>query len=74
MFNLRPGKLTRRKEFEAYIWKAEESFCDYYHKKVILANRVLIAEELLDYFIEGLVDIRLQNQARIMNFRSRTDS
>ncbi|KYN14490.1 hypothetical protein ALC57_13305 [Trachymyrmex cornetzi] len=60
MFDSRPSKLSLRKEFEARIWKTEESFCDYYHEKVILANRVPIAEdELLDYVVEGISDIRL---------------
>jgi len=74
MFDLRPGKLSLRKEFEARVWKTEEPFCDYYHEKMILANRVPIAEdELLDYLVEGITDMRLQNQARIMNFKSRTE-
>jgi len=71
LFDLRPGKLLLRKEFEARTWKTGEPFCDYYHEKMILANRVPIAEdELLDYLVEGVTDIRLQNQARIMNFKS----
>lgn len=38
---------------------------------MILANRVPIAEdELLDYLIEGVTDLRLQNQARLTNFQS----
>jgi len=74
MFDLRPGKLSLRKEFEARVWKTEEPFCDYYHEKMVLANRVPIAEdELLDYLVEGIADMRLQNQARIMNFKSRTE-
>ncbi|XP_025265893.1 uncharacterized protein LOC112638423 [Camponotus floridanus] len=71
MFDLRPGKLSLRREFEARVWKGDEQFCDYYHEKVILANRIPIAEdELLDYIIEGVTDPRLQSQARLMNFRS----
>ncbi|XP_011859156.1 PREDICTED: uncharacterized protein K02A2.6-like [Vollenhovia emeryi] len=74
IFDLRPKKLSLRKEFEARIWKAEESFCDYYHDKVISANRVPVEEdELLDYLVDGIPDTRLQNQARIMNFSSKTD-
>jgi len=49
MFDLHSG-LSLRKEFEARVWKTEKQFCDYYHEKMILANRVSIAEdELLDY-------------------------
>ena len=68
MYDLRPRKLSLRKKFETRVWKVEEPFCDYYHDKIILANRIPIAEdELLDYLIEGIVDMRLQNQARMMN-------
>jgi len=28
MFDLRPGKLSLRKEFEARVWKTDEPFCD----------------------------------------------
>lgn len=41
---------------------------------MILANRVPVAEdELLDYLIEGVMDVRLRNQARLMRFRSRVE-
>ncbi|KYN21745.1 hypothetical protein ALC57_05879 [Trachymyrmex cornetzi] len=64
MFDSRPAKLSLRKTFEARVWKADEQFCDYYHEKIILANRVPIDEdELLDYLIEVIADRRLQNQA-----------
>jgi len=71
MFDLRPGKLALRREFESLIWKGGEPFCDYYHDKMILANRIPIAEdEIIDYLIEGMPDQRLQNQARLMNYRT----
>lgn len=50
MFDLRPGKLALRKEFESRVWKGGELFCNYYHDKMILANRIPIAEdEIVDY-------------------------
>ncbi|KMQ87466.1 hypothetical protein RF55_13252 [Lasius niger] len=68
MFDLRPAKLTLRRKFEARVWKGDEPFSNYYHEKVILANRVPVAkDELLDYLIEN---IQLRNQARLMKFRS----
>ncbi|XP_070517511.1 uncharacterized protein [Cardiocondyla obscurior] len=74
MFNLRPGKFSLRKEFETRTWKSNESFCDYYHEKMILANRVLVAEdELLDYVIEGITDRRLQQQMRLVKLNSVSD-
>lgn len=42
MFDLRPGKLALRREFESRIWKGGESFGDYYYDKMILANRIPI--------------------------------
>jgi len=71
MFDLRPGKLALRREFESLIWKGGEPFCDYYHDKMILANRIPVAEdEIIDYLIEGVPNQRLQNQARLMNYRT----
>lgn len=43
MFDLWPGKLSLRREFEVRVWKGDEQFCDYYQEKVILANRIPIA-------------------------------
>jgi len=71
MFDSRPGKLTLRRKFETRLWRGDEPFCDYYHENVILANRIPVAEdELLDYLIEGISNTQLQNQARLMKFRS----
>lgn len=57
MFDLCPGRLTLRKEFEARIWRKGESFGDYYHDKIILVIRIPIAEdEILDYIVEGVTD------------------
>ena len=49
----------------------DETFPDYFHYKLILANQVPIADEdLVDYIIDGIVDERLQDHARLMNFDS----
>lgn len=42
LFDHRPGRLALRKEFERRTWQAGESFSEYYHSKIILANRVPI--------------------------------
>ncbi|XP_011861116.1 PREDICTED: uncharacterized protein LOC105558170 [Vollenhovia emeryi] len=69
MFDLQPGKLALRREFEARVWKKGESFCEYYHDKMILANRIPVAEnEILDYLTEGVTDVQLRNQACLMNY------
>ena len=74
MFDFRPAKLTLRKEFEARMWQFGESFANYFHEKLILANRVPIPdEELIGYVVDGVNDELLRNQARLMNFKSKTD-
>ncbi|CAK9796365.1 Retrotransposon-derived protein PEG10 [Anthophora quadrimaculata] len=74
MFDHRPSRLSFRKEFENRMWKGSEKFADYLHDKVILGNRVPTADdEIIDYLIDGISDQRLQNQARMMQFRTTAD-
>lgn len=71
MFDHRPNRLVRRREFEGRVWKRGEAFGTYMHDKIILANRVPIEEsDLVDYIIDGITDLNLQNQARIHEFRT----
>lgn len=57
MFDLRQSKLSLRKKFEERTWQTNESFTSYFHDKVILANRVPIADdEVVDYVIDGIPD------------------
>ncbi|KYN00149.1 hypothetical protein ALC62_09083 [Cyphomyrmex costatus] len=41
-FDQRPSKVDRLKKFEARTWQTNESFCHYYHEKLILGNLVPI--------------------------------
>ncbi|XP_043276015.1 uncharacterized protein [Venturia canescens] len=69
MFDHRPNKVALRRQFENRRWKNGETFNDYHHQKIILANRVGIAEdEIVDYIIDGIPDTRLQDQARMQQF------
>jgi len=69
MFNHRPNKLARKRDFERRIWKRGEAFSAYMHDKIILANRVPIEEDdIIDYIINGIMDPNLQDQARIQGF------
>lgn len=69
MFNHRPNKLARKREFEGRIWKRGEAFGTYVHDKIILANWVTIEEEdIIDYIVDGITDLNLQDQARIQGF------
>ena len=52
LFDDHPRKLKLRRDFEARVWLRKEPFAHYYHEKLILANRVPIAEEeIIDYLI-----------------------
>jgi len=42
MFEHRPSKQALRREFEQRMWQPGESFTEYYHDKIILANRISI--------------------------------
>ena len=54
MFDHRPSQMALRREFENRKWKSGEKFTDYYHDKLILANRVPIpSDEVVDYVIDG---------------------
>lgn len=71
MFDHRPNKLILRRAFEGRIWKVDETFSDYHHDKVIMANKVPIdKEEFIDYLIDGIHDGRLHDQARMQQFRT----
>lgn len=66
MYNHRPSRVKLRKRFEERVWKLNETFHQYVHEKVILANRVPIPEdELVEYLIDGIPEASLRDQARI---------
>lgn len=67
MFYHRVSKLALRKEFEERVWKRGESFNEYLHDKVILANKVPVEKDL----VEGIPDPILRDQARIQRLNSK---
>jgi Arginine methyltransferase-interacting protein, contains RING Zn-finger len=72
LYDHRPTTLYARKQFENRIWCNDEEFSEYYHDKVILANRIYIGEEeVVDYLIEGITDLVLRNQARMQRFKTK---
>lgn len=69
MYGREKDYLERRKRFEERIWKRDESFADYYHEKIILANQVPIcANEIVSYLIRGIPNENLRNQVRLQRF------
>lgn len=74
MFDHRPNKLSLRKEFESRLWRKGESFSDYFFDKITLANRITIdPEELVDFVIDGIPDVRLRDQARMNRYEDPKD-
>ncbi|KAI4480836.1 hypothetical protein M0804_009933 [Polistes exclamans] len=70
MFSSRQSIITLKKQFEERRWDGNESFRDYLHDKMILGYRIPLPEpEILEYAIDGIPDITLRNQARMINFR-----
>ncbi|XP_076232912.1 uncharacterized protein LOC143178263 [Calliopsis andreniformis] len=74
MFDHRPSRLSLRRQFENRVWNSGKLFTDYFHDKIMLGNRVPIAErELVEYIIDGVTDQQLRNQARIMRIKTTAD-
>ena len=74
MFDHRQNRLDLRKKFESRIWKTSESFKDYFHEKIILANAASVDEEdIIDYIVDGIPDLSLRNQVRIQRFAESRD-
>lgn len=54
------------------MWKKSESFHDYVHEKVIIANRIAVNDdEILSYIVDGISDMNLRDLARIQDFTRR---
>lgn len=69
MFDKREKRLSLRKEFENRVWIPGETFSEYFHKKLILANKVPIdEEEIVDYLIEGIPVKAIKHQAMMQQF------
>ena len=69
MFDKREKRLSLRKEFENRVWLSSETFSEYFHKKLILANKVPIdEEEIVDYLIEGIPVKVIKHQAMMQQF------
>lgn len=72
MFHRRVSKMELRRQFEDRKWTSDESFSNYFHQKVILANRIQIdEEEMIDYAIAGIPDRALRDQARIHGHKTK---
>lgn len=74
MFDHRPTKVDLRKQFEKRNWRNDETFSDYFHDKIVLANKIPVDEdELTDYVIDGIPDETMRNQARIQRFKEKEE-
>ncbi|XP_015440400.1 PREDICTED: uncharacterized protein LOC107195130 [Dufourea novaeangliae] len=74
MFDEKVSQSALRKEFEKRTWQPNEAFSDYFHDKIILANRITIGdEEFVDFAIDGVPDDRMRDQARMQRFATKGD-
>jgi len=72
MYDRRERRLTLRKEFENKMWQQGETFAEYFHKKLILANKVPIEEdEIIDYLVDGIPIKSIKHQALMQQFRDK---
>ncbi|KYN26862.1 hypothetical protein ALC57_03764 [Trachymyrmex cornetzi] len=71
MYEQRPDQLSLRRELEARTWKAGETFADYLHDKMTLANRVPVVDtEIISYVIEGIPSQELRTQAKVQCYQT----
>jgi hypothetical protein len=62
--------MTLHEEFRARKWRKNETFSDYMHEKIVLRNRMPIAEkQLLGYIIDGIPHWGLRNNVRCVHQR-----
>lgn len=74
MFNTRRSKLELRRNFEKRLWQSGENFSTYFHAKTVLANKASIAkDEWTEYLIDGILDNRMRDQARMQQFSTADD-
>jgi len=66
MFDQQLDNMVLHERFRERKWERNETFSDYMHQKIILANRVPIArKQLLGYIIDGIPNLALRNEARV---------
>lgn len=59
-----PSKLDLRKQFVRFGKKTRHSnTSEYFHDKIILADRITIANKIIDYLIDDILDLQLRDQA-----------
>jgi adenylate kinase family enzyme len=66
MYDQQADSMTLHEEFRARKWRKDETFSDYMHEKIVLGNRVPIAEkQLLGYIIDGILHWGLRSNVRV---------
>jgi hypothetical protein len=66
MFDQQLDSMVLQERFRARKWRKVESFSNYMHQKMILGNRVPIAEkQLLGYIIDGIPHWGLRSNIRV---------
>lgn len=71
MFKCKEDKLTLMRKFEKRRWQRQEKFAGYYYDKILMGNKLGIADsDMIGYLIGGFDDRNLQTQAKMKEFTS----
>ncbi|XP_070072744.1 uncharacterized protein [Drosophila takahashii] len=68
-FGTKDNVLEMRRKFENRKWQFGEKFAIYYFDKLTLAQNIAMsAHELVQYLIDGIQNVQLKNQAKLLRF------
>lgn len=70
MFSRKKNKIVLMRKFDSSKWRKNETFANYYHKKLLLGNQLDLPEDLISYMIDEFDNPTLQSQARMSRFSS----
>ncbi|XP_044315243.1 uncharacterized protein LOC123037646 [Drosophila rhopaloa] len=69
VFGTKDNVLEMRRKFENRKWQFGEKFAVYYFDKLTLAQDVaMTVHELVQYLIDGIQNVQLKNQAKLLRF------
>lgn len=72
MLYLQSSKTVIRDRFQERSWRRDETFSEYFHEKIIMANLLYMdGDEMLDYLIAGIPDSSLRDQANVQGHRTK---
>ncbi|KAH0944609.1 hypothetical protein HN011_001354, partial [Eciton burchellii] len=74
MYDHQADSMTLHEEFRTRKWWKDETFSDYMHEKIVLGNRVPIAEkQQLGYIIDGIPHWGLRNNVQVSDVSTKEE-